>query len=107
MLGSVASGEVCGRRDRGSNAAVALGSVAGDEFVDPGSGNAVGGGDLGRGPVLDDDGSDDQTGFGHPSSVKDCPLCPETSVLDVLNQHTSSGTLSPADSPRYTTDLSP
>jgi hypothetical protein len=62
-------GDVFGRRDRGFEREVTLGSVAGDEFVDPRSGEPVGGGDFGGSAAFDDDGGDDQAGFRHPTSV--------------------------------------
>ena len=40
-----------------------LGAVAGDELADPTLGDAVAAGDFGLLAVLEDDGSDDQTGL--------------------------------------------
>lgn len=62
--------------------------VAGYELVDPGSGDAVGGGDFGGATAFDDDRGDDETGFGHPPRLKDCPLCLATCVRDVLRHDT-------------------
>lgn len=42
---------------------LALGFVAGLELVDPGAVHAVSVGDLGRALMVDEQGSDDQTGF--------------------------------------------
>ncbi|HZJ06854.1 MAG TPA: hypothetical protein VFD59_15470 [Nocardioidaceae bacterium] len=61
--GERATGEVLGRRERGSRAVSPFGFVAGLELVDPGAVDAVAGGDLGRGLVVDEQGGDDQAGF--------------------------------------------
>jgi hypothetical protein len=65
----IAVGEVFGRRDRGSNACLALGLVAVQQRVDPGAGDAVGLRDLAGRALLNGDGGDDQPGFRHPASV--------------------------------------
>ncbi len=95
-----------GASGAGLERGLALGLVAGLELVDPGTVHAVSGGDLGGGLVVDEEGGDDQAGFRHgrassparvsPMTCDRCRLCLETSVADVLNQHTVSPTEKPA-----------
>ena len=95
-----------GASGAGLHRCLALGFVAGLELVDPGAVDAVTGGDLGRALVVDEEGRDDQArlrcGLRHgrassparlsPMTRDRCRLCRETSVADVLNQHTVSPT---------------
>jgi len=69
-----------GSSGSGLEGGLALGVVAGDELGDPALGEAVGGGDFGLGAALDDDGGDDQPGFGHDRASNSRPgfLCLET-----------------------------
>jgi hypothetical protein len=61
---------------------LSLRAVAGDESADPGLRDAVGEGDLGLAASLDDDGSDDKAGFGHPrSSSKGYAHLPRQAML--------------------------
>lgn len=53
--------------------------VEGDEFVDPGFGNAVVVGDGSDAAFFDDDGVDEEPGLVHGNPLLGgCPLCPET-----------------------------
>jgi hypothetical protein len=61
--GLIADGEVFGRRDRGSNARLPFGLVAGQQSVDAGPGDPVAAGHLADGTLLDRDGGDDQPGL--------------------------------------------
>ena len=69
----------------------AFGAVAGDEAAHPAGGNPVFAGDVGVGSSLDDNGRDDQSGFGHP---RDPCLCLATCVAYVLRLNTPSSTIS-------------
>ena len=75
---------------------LALIAVTGQQRVDPGPGDPIVPGDLTDRPVLDHNSSNDQAGLGHEDTSRplDCPLCLETSVLDVNESETLSSTLS-------------
>jgi len=57
----VVVGTLWGRRECGSKGGVALGPVAGEELEQPGLRDAVGGGDIADGTVLDHHGGDQQS----------------------------------------------
>ena len=71
---------------------ITLGPVASDQLIHPRPRHSIGGNDFRDGPALEHDRRNDQTGFRHPSSVSDCPLCLATPVRDVLQENTSPGT---------------
>lgn len=105
-LGGEGSGGGLGASGAGLECGLALGFVAGLEFVDPGSVYAVSGGDFGGCLVVDEQGGKDQAGLrrglrhgraSNPASVSPmtwdrCRPCLETSVADVPNQHTVTPT---------------
>jgi hypothetical protein len=67
---------------------LALGAVAGEQLVEPGARDAVLGGDVGNGSVLDHNSGDHQSGFRHGreprAAATPSPGCRETSVRHVL-----------------------
>jgi hypothetical protein len=82
---------------------LALGFVAGLEPEHPGPVHAVAGGYLSRSLLLDEQGSENQTRLRHrraspasplsPVTQETCRRCLETSVADVLDQHTAGGAM--------------
>src|SRR4051812_35405933 len=58
------------------------------KLVETSHDDSLKGGHGDRPIALDDHRSDDQTRFGHPASVSDCPPCLATPVLHVLHHHT-------------------